>query len=430
VRRAAPLQSARHSRRARIAYSLTCPSFRITVWIVLIAAHETWGFSQRKNGTINRDVCCADIRSLEPTKITPSQTTNGSQYLRKPCISFAVSRQNRWRFTETPYKFTNLKSAIRNPKSEITAPLTFEPFFVERMWGGRRLESEFGKKLPLQKRIGESWEIVDRPEAQSIVANGPLKSKTLHDLWTQHRKQIFGDAPDAPRFPLLLKLLDAHERLSLQVHPPGQFAGKLGGEAKTEFWYVAAADPAAELLIGFRKPSSRDQFEKALREGTAADYVHKIPVRPGDAAFLPAGRLHAVSAGNLLIEIQQNSDTTYRVFDWNRVDDKGKPRQLHIEQALQCVDFNDVGPKLVEPQGELLIRHKRFEVQKWNLDLPRAVAPHGQFAIICCLSGKVGCADVHFAPGHFFLVPAQLHDRQLKPLDAQTSLLRVTIPVL
>jgi mannose-6-phosphate isomerase len=312
----------------------------------------------------------------------------------------------------------------------LTAPLTFEPFFVERMWGGRRLESEFGKKLPLQKRIGESWEIVDRPEAQSVVANGPLKGKTLHDLWTQHRKQIFGDATEAPRFPLLLKLLDAHETLSLQVHPPGQFAGKLGGEPKTEFWYVAAAKPGAELLLGFRKPSARDRFEKALREGTAADYVHKIPVRPGDAAFLPAGRLHAVSAGNLLIEIQQNSDTTYRVFDWNRVDDKGKQRQLHIEQALRCIDFEDVAPKLVEPHGELLVRHKLFEVQKWTLDGRREAAPFGQFAIICCLTGSLSCASVELAPGEIFLVPACLQNRKLESFASQTSLLRVTIPKL
>jgi mannose-6-phosphate isomerase len=311
----------------------------------------------------------------------------------------------------------------------LTAPLTFEPFFVERMWGGRRLESEFGKKLPSQKRIGESWEIVDRPEAQSVVTNGPLKGKTLHDLWTQHRKQIFGDAPDAPRFPLLLKLLDAHERLSLQVHPPGQLAGKLGGEPKTEFWYVAAADPAAELLIGFRKPSSRDQFEKALREGTAADYVHKIPVRRGNAAFLPAGRLHAVSAGNLMIEIQQNSDTTYRVFDWNRVDDKGTPRQLHIEQALQCIDFNDVAPKLVQPEGELLVRNELFEVQKWNLAAPREISSQGQFAIVCCLSGSVRCGDTDLSPGEFFLVPASLKDQKLQPRRKETSLLRITIPM-
>ena len=298
------------------------------------------------------------------------------------------------------------------------------------MWGGRRLESEFGKKLPLQKRIGESWEIVDRPEAQSVVANGPLKGKTLHDLWTQHRKQIFGDAIDAPRFPLLLKLLDAHESLSLQVHPPGQFAGKLGGEPKTEFWYVAAAEPGAELLLGFRKPSARDRFEKALREGTAADYVHKIPVRPGDAAFLPAGRIHAVSAGNLLIEIQQNSDTTYRVFDWNRTDPAtGTKRDLHVEQAIQCIDFEDVQPNLIQAKSEMLISNSLFEIQKWNLDKARETAPLGQFAIVCCLSGNLGCAKANLAPGEFFLIPAELEDRQLKSLALDTTLLRVTIPV-
>jgi len=299
---------------------------------------------------------------------------------------------------------------------------------VERIWGGRQLESKFGKRLPPNAQIGESWEIVDRPEAQSVVVCGPLKGKTLHQLWTQERPLIFGEVPSAPRFPLLIKLLDAHETLSLQVHPPEQFAGKLGGEPKTEFWYVAATDPGAELLLGFGKPSSHDQFEKALREGTAADYVHKIPVRPGDAAFLPAGRLHAVSAGNLLIEIQQNSDTTYRVFDWNRVDDKGKPRQLHIEQALQCIDFNDVHPKLIQSEGELLISHSLFEIRKWTLDECREAAPLGQFAIICCLTGSLSCANVELAPGEIFLVPAYLQNRQLKSLASQTSLLQVTIP--
>jgi mannose-6-phosphate isomerase len=313
---------------------------------------------------------------------------------------------------------------------DLAGPLIFRPIFMERIWGGRRLKSKFGKKLPPKKRIGESWEIVDRPEAQSVVGRGPLKGKTLHELWMQHRSLVFGELPDAPRFPLLVKLLDADENLSLQVHPPEQVARKLGGEPKTEFWYVPVADPGAELLLGFCKPIAREEFEIALREGTAADYVHKIPVKPGDAAFLPAGRLHAVSKGNLLIEIQQNSDTTYRVFDWNRVDDKGKRRQLHIEQALQCIDFNDVAPKLVEPQGELLVRHELFEVQKWNLDQPRAAAPLGQFAIVCCLTGQLTCANLSVSPGEIFLVPAQLKDRQLKPLGAQTSLLRVTIPKL
>jgi len=312
---------------------------------------------------------------------------------------------------------------------ELTTPLTFRPIFMERIWGARRIETEFGKKLPPNVKIGESWEIVDRPEAQSIVANGPLKGKTLHDLWTQDRQSIFGNVAEAARFPLLIKFLDAHERLSLQVHPPEKVASILGGEPKTEFWYVAAADSDAELFLGFREPITRDQFEKALHEGTAADYVYKVRVNTGDSAFLPAGRLHAVGAGNLLIEIQQNSDTTYRVFDWNRVDDKGKPRQLHIEQALQCIDFDDAQPRLLEAEGELLLRHKVFEVQKWNLDSPREVTPLGQFAVVCCLTGQLACANVDLAPGEFFLVPAQLQDRQLKPLAVRTTLLRVTIPV-
>ena len=299
---------------------------------------------------------------------------------------------------------------------------------MERIWGGRKLAELFGKELPANKRIGESWEIVDRPEAQSVVARGPLKGKTLHELWKEGRLLIFGEVPNAPRFPLLIKLLDAHEKLSLQVHPPEQVARKLGGEPKTEFWYVAAADPGAELLLGFCKPSTRVQFENALREGTAADYVHKIRVKPGDAAFLPAGRLHAVSAGNLLIEVQQNSDTTYRVFDWNRRDDSGQPRQLHVKQAMASIDFKDVTPKLVRPKGETLVRHELFEVQKWNLDSPREATPRGQFAVVCCVTGKLRCADVDLAPGEFFLVPARLQDRQLQPRRKGTRLLRITIP--
>ena len=312
----------------------------------------------------------------------------------------------------------------------LTTPLVFEPIFQERIWGGRRLETAFGKKLPAEKRIGESWEIVDRPEAQSIVARGPVKGKTLHHLWTQHRDEIFEGLSDAPRFPLLLKLIDAQEKLSLQVHPPEKIAAKLGSEPKTEFWYVAAAEPGAELFLGFGESTTRDQFEKVLREGSAAEHIHKIRVKAGDAVFLPAGRFHGIGAGNLLVEIQQNSDTTYRVFDWSRVDPAtGKPRQLHIEQALQSIDFNDVKPKLIVPKGELLVRHELFEIRKWNLDRPRAVAPLGQFAIICCLTGKLTCANVDLAPGEFFLLPAQLQDRQLKPLAAKTSLLCVTIPL-
>jgi len=314
--------------------------------------------------------------------------------------------------------------------NEMTTPLTFEPILMERMWGGRRLESKFGKKLPPQKRIGESWEIVDRPEAQSVVVGGPLHGKTLHELWTRYREEIFAHVPDTPRFPLLIKILDAREKLSLQVHPPENIASRLGGEPKTEFWYVADADPGAEVFLGFREPVTRQQLEDALRDGRMADHVHNIRVHAGDAVFLPAGRFHAVGAGNLLIEIQQNSDTTYRLFDWNRVDDNGKPRQLHLEQALNSINFDDVQPGLLPTQGELLISHRLFEIRKWNLNEAREAAPLGQFAIICCLTGNLSCAKAKLAPGEFFLVPAHLKDRQLKPVGFNTSLLRVTIPKL
>ncbi len=312
--------------------------------------------------------------------------------------------------------------------SRARTPLTFEPIFIERIWGSHRLASQFGKKLPPTGTIGESWEIVDRPEAQSIVRNGPLRGRTLHELWTRDRDAIFGSVADASRFPLLVKLLDAHDTLSLQVHPPEKVAAKLGGEPKTEFWYVAFAIAGAKLLAGLRQDVTRDQFAKAVRDGTVADLVHTIPVQTGDSIFLPAGRFHSVGAGNVLVEIQQNSDTTYRVFDWNRRDDKGKPRQLHVDQALECIDFTDVAPKLTDSKGETLVKHELFEVQKWNLDAPREIIGFGHFAIVCCLTGAVRLVDVDLRPGEFFLVPASLQDRQIQPRSASTTLLRVAIP--
>ncbi len=315
------------------------------------------------------------------------------------------------------------------PEVEINSPLIFEPILMERIWGGHRLASQFGKRTPPTARIGESWEIVDRPDAQSVVRNGPFHDRTLHELWTNDRALIFGNVPEAPRFPLLIKLLDAHDQLSLQVHPPEKVAAKLGGEPKTEFWYVASAIPGARLHVGLREPSTRDQFEQAVRAGTVANLIHSIEVKTGDSIFLPAGRFHGIGGGNVIVEIQQNSDTTYRVFDWNRIDGStGKPRQLHVDQALECMDFDDVAPELLKAEGEVLVRDRLFEIQKWGLTSARETAPAGQFAIICCLSGSVRCADVDLRPGEFFLVPASLQDRKITPRSAGTSLLRITIP--
>src|SRR2546423_10178753 len=147
-------------------------------------------------------------------------------------------------------------------KPKLTQPLVFEPIFMERVWGGRRLESLFEKRLPSAALIGESWEIVDRPEAQSVVHEGPLRGVTLHELWCKHREEIFGKVPDFSRFPILAKLLDAQENLSLQVHPPREMAKKLGGESKSELWYVANGGPKVGPYAGVRKVTPRDIFKK------------------------------------------------------------------------------------------------------------------------------------------------------------------------
>jgi mannose-6-phosphate isomerase len=305
---------------------------------------------------------------------------------------------------------------------------------MERVWGGRQLHSLYGKHLPAAAPIGESWEIVDRPEAQSVVHDGPLRGVTLHELWRERRAEIFGSVADSPsrtgssRFPLLIKLLDAQENLSLQVHPPAAIAKKLGGESKTEFWYIANAAPHARVYAGVKKGTTRESFQKALEDGTVEERVHAIEPATGDAIFLPSGRMHALGGGNVLVEIQENSDTTYRIHDWGREKEGQPARQMHIAEAMQCVDFNDVEPGLLTPQGETLVHNELFDVQKWNLSAPREFAPIGQFAIVCCLTGKLRCGEVDLSPGQFFLVPASSADRELKAVEEETTLLRITIP--
>ncbi|HEY2139434.1 MAG TPA: type I phosphomannose isomerase catalytic subunit [Chthoniobacterales bacterium] len=309
----------------------------------------------------------------------------------------------------------------------LTQPLVFEPLFMERVWGGRHLESLYGKRLPSAALIGESWEIVDRPEAQSVVHEGPLMGATLHELWCKHRLEIFGQVRDAPRFPILAKLLDAQQNLSLQVHPPRAIAKELGGEPKTELWYVAQAAPKARLYAGVKKGTTREVFEKALGDGKVERHLHALELKSGDAIFLPSGRMHALGSGNVLVEIQENSDTTYRIYDWDRAKKGGAPRQLHIAEAMQCVDFADVEPDLLPRTTESLIKHELFEVDLWEMHGPRQIAEPGRSAIIVCVTGQLECAGRHFGPGDFFLVPAQMQDRETRPIG-DASLLRVMLP--
>ena len=312
----------------------------------------------------------------------------------------------------------------------LTSPLAFEPIFMERIWGGRRLEARFRKQLPKGTLIGESWEIVDRPEAQSLVRDRPMRGRTLHQLWMEDREEIFGDVPDTARFPLVAKLIDAREKLSLQVHPPSGVARALGGETKDELWYVLDAVPDGQIYAGLRGGVTREQFEAALENSSVAELVHRISVKGGDAIFMPSGRLHTMGHGILVAEIQQNSDTTYRVFDWNRVGTDGEPRPLHVTEAMQSIDFTDIEPDLIQPRGETLVSDSVFVVEKWDLISEREAAPPGKFAILLCLDGEIDCAGLKFKPGDFFLVPAALQDRNLHPRDAGTSLLRTMLPEL
>jgi mannose-6-phosphate isomerase len=224
-------------------------------------------------------------------------------------------------------------------------PLHFEPLYQERVWGGQVLETVFGRALPPRRPIGESWEIVDRPEAQSVARGGPAHGWTLRRILAEHGADVMG--PRWPRdrpFPLLVKWLDCRERLSLQVHPPADLARELHGEAKTENWYIAHTALDAKLIVGLRRGVTRAEFERAIADGTVEACVHHFPVAAGDSILVRSGEVHAIDAGNLILEIQQNSDTTYRVYDWGRMGLDGQPRQLHIAESLRSIRWNEDEP--------------------------------------------------------------------------------------
>jgi mannose-6-phosphate isomerase len=318
-------------------------------------------------------------------------------------------------------------------------PLTFQPVFKERVWGGRELERLYGKKVPPGAVIGESWEISDRPGDASIITNGPLAGKNLRWLMTHHAAEILGGAKPAAdgRFPLLCKILDARDKLSLQVHPPASKAAELKGEPKTEMWYIADAAPEASLYVGLKHGVIRAEFEKKISDGTVADCFHRIPVRAGDTMFLPSGRVHAIGSGLVIFEIQQNSDTTYRVFDWNRVGLDGQPRELHVAQSLASIDFNDFEPKLVETkfvadgkiQKRTLVNDPLFNVEMWRLNSGATgwLKP-GKLQIVAVTAGvleiKSGSTVVNLSAGQFSLIPASLKQTEVLA-TSDAALLRV-----
>lgn len=311
--------------------------------------------------------------------------------------------------------------------------IRMRPLYKERVWGGQNLKRIYGRDLPDElASFGESWEIVDREEDQSVVIGGELDGRTLQELWTHHRETVFGEGlPETDRFPLLLKILDAREKLSLQVHPPENLAVELGGEAKTEMWFIAEAEPDAELYCGLKDGVNLEDFRDAIEDGSTAEKIHSMKVTKGDFLFVPSGRLHAIGGGIVIFEIQQNSDTTYRVHDWNRLGTDGFPRQLHVNEAMKCINFEDFEPGTGREDGESLVHCPYFKVDRLELNnsSPRPGSIDDQFAIISVLEGTLSCGGSDFEAGDFFIVPAKNEGPSLELLtESFAVVLRTIIP--
>lgn len=226
-------------------------------------------------------------------------------------------------------------------------PLVLEPILLEKIWGGRNLERLFGRTLPEGQAVGESWEVTDLPEGVSRVAAGPDAGRSLHEVLIDWGMRLLGPAPPVDGcFPLLIKFLDAEDMLSVQVHPDQEACRRIGGDArvKHEAWYIIEARGDAAIYAGLKAGVTREAFAQAVEAGRSDEMLHRIPVRAGDSYYLPSGTVHALGAGVVVAEVQTPSDTTYRVFDWNRLGDDGKPRALHIAEAMTCIHFGEPPP--------------------------------------------------------------------------------------
>lgn len=223
-------------------------------------------------------------------------------------------------------------------------PLLFEPVYKQVFWGGTKLASVLGRPIPSDAGpIGEAWEICDRPEVETAVLNGCLGGVSIHQLVLEYGRDFVGSSFRGGRFPLLVKLIDAGRRLSLQVHPSESVCARLrdASQPKSEMWYIIDADPGSIVFAGLKSSATRQQFLTLMDSADVENLLQSFDSIPGDAYFINAGRIHTIGGGNLLLEIQQNSDTTFRISDWNRTDEHGKIRELHIEKALSSIDFMD-----------------------------------------------------------------------------------------
>jgi len=292
-------------------------------------------------------------------------------------------------------------------------PLKFKPIYKKRIWGGQKLKEFFNKDIPPSVKIGESWELADLPNDKSVITNGRLAGQTLGAAAAKYPQEITGDENFKVPFPLLIKFLDAEDILSVQVHPDSATCKRMGtGEPKTECWYIIDAEPNAVIYKGLRNGVTKGKFAGAIKKGSVADMLAKVAVKAGQCHFLPAGTVHSIGAGLLMAEIQTPSDTTYRVFDWNRVDDTGKARPLHIEEAMESINFDAAGDNLSVTTVGRLADCEYFKIDKnHQVQNCRMLISPGQMKQLIILTGfgTIPADDgtfVEFKAGDCLLVPA------------------------
>ena len=292
-------------------------------------------------------------------------------------------------------------------------PVRFQPLYQTRVWGGRLLSEVYLRKLPCDGPVGESWELVDRPEAQSVVRDGALAGMTLREALHLRCSDWLGpNWPVTRPFPILVKWLDCRERLSLQVHPPAEIAPAMKGEPKTENWYLAGIHGDAHLILGLRPGVTRGQFEAAVKDYTLESCVNRYTVKAGDSVLVHSGTVHAVDSGCLILEIQQNSDTTYRVYDWGRQGLDGTPRQLHIQEAMKSILFDEAPPPIVPAADTAAViadcpsfRIRRVPVKRGGVVSFIAGEQCRLFSVVTGRLGARGLAVDAFVAGDTALLP-------------------------
>lgn len=315
-------------------------------------------------------------------------------------------------------------------------PLVFRPLVKRALWGGRRLGDVLGIPLGPGRDYAESWEIVDRGTDQSVVAAGPWAGRSLAELLRSNGVELLGRHYPQPRFPLLFKFLDCRDKLSVQVHPNDAQAAKLTPPdlGKTEAWVIIAAEPGSLIYAGLKRGFDRGAFEREVRRGTGDLCLHRFEPKAGDCLFLPAGVVHAPGAGVLMAEIQQSSDVTFRLFDWNRVGADGKPRALHVDQGLDAIDF-DYGPAnpqtpqpTDDPRVERLVACDKFVLDRFTLDArPLEFPADNTCRILTVVDGAVRLEGfvgepLSLAKGRTALVPAACRGVRIVAAGAATVL--------